>query len=130
MLKAFTKVTADKAHFSIDIKNLTTLLFNQYSVTDSQEHSNISLTTSFPFKLLHNLLYQLLYRLHFQNISTTPIIKPILPFYNYSLLFFVVYYHIYSTCLTSLNVLSHSWHVRRIYLTTTTLGFHYNTQFS
>ena len=58
MLKAFTKVTADKTHLPIDIKNLTTLVYNQYSVTDSQEHSNISLTTSFLFKSLLPLSHQ------------------------------------------------------------------------
>ena len=76
MLKAFINVTADKTHFSIDIKNLIILVYLSIFHYNSSEYNITSFATSFSCSTAYI----------FYNTSTAPIIKPILPFYNYCLL--------------------------------------------
>ena len=52
MLKAFIKVTADKTHFAIDIKNLTILGYHFTFCYNPPEYNNTSYATSSSLNLL------------------------------------------------------------------------------
>ena len=58
MLKAFIKVTADKTHFSIDIKILTILVYHFIFRYNPPEYNIKRYATSSSLNVLHNLLYQ------------------------------------------------------------------------
>ena len=51
MLKAFIKVTADKTHFAIDIKNLAIFVYHFAFRYNPPEHNNTSYATSSLFNL-------------------------------------------------------------------------------
>ena len=62
------RITADKTHFQLRSRVSHFCYSPNFSTTDlsinSPQYNSASFTTSFPFNLCHNFLYQLLYHLH------------------------------------------------------------------